>query len=46
VACEGVAIIIRGAFLEGGERYDDLYSRNMPWIVAQHVERVAMVAGL
>jgi hypothetical protein len=45
VAREGVAIIVRGAFLEGGERHADLYARAMPWIVAQHVERVAMVRG-
>lgn len=45
LAHEGVAIIIRGAFLEGGERYDELYSEHMPWIIAQHVERVAMVRG-
>lgn len=45
VAREGVAIIVRGAFLEGGERYDQLYSKAMPWIVAQHVERVPMVRG-
>lgn len=45
IAKEGVAIIIRGAFLEGAERFDDLYSVHMPWIVAQHVERVAMVRG-
>lgn len=45
VARQGVAIIVRGAFLEGGERYEELYSKTMPWIVAQHVERVAMVRG-
>lgn len=45
IAKEGVAIIIRGAFLEGGERYDELYSQHTPWIIAQHVERVPMVRG-
>lgn len=45
IAREGVAIIIRVAFLEGGDRYDELYSRAMPWLVAQHVERVSMVKG-
>lgn len=46
VAKEGVAIIVRCSFLEGGERYEELFSKAMPWIVAQHVERVPMVRGV
>lgn len=45
VASEGVAIIVRGSFLEGGERYEELFSQAMPWMVAQHVERVPMNRG-
>lgn len=45
IASEGVAIIARVALLEGGDRYRDLYSKRMPWIVAQHVERVPMNRG-
>lgn len=45
IAREGVAIICRVAFLEGDERYDELYAAHRPWIVAQHVERVPMNRG-
>jgi hypothetical protein len=45
IAKEGVAIICRGAFLEGDDRHRDLFSVHMPWLVAQHVERVSMVSG-
>lgn len=41
----GVAFILRTAFLEGDERYRDLYSKHPPFIVAQHVERVPMKRG-
>ena len=41
----GVAMIVRSAFVEGGERYRDLYSINPPSFVYQHVERVPMVRG-
>lgn len=45
IAAEGVAVIVRVAFLEGSDRYRDLFSKRMPWIVAQHVERVPMTRG-
>lgn len=45
IATDGVAIICRGAFLEGDTRYRELFSKHMPWIVAQHVERVPMLRG-
>lgn len=41
----GVAAIVRTAFLEGGERYANLFSVWPPWAVAVHVERVPMVKG-
>lgn len=45
VAHVGVAVITRVAFLEGGARYRDLFSKTPPTIVAQCVERVPMVEG-
>lgn len=42
---EGIAVIVRSAFLEGGERYRDLYAVNPPCFVLQHAERVAMIKG-
>lgn len=45
LAKEGVAIICRGAFLEGDERYRALFAKAMPWLVVQHVERVPMKRG-
>jgi hypothetical protein len=45
LAREGVAIIARSAFLEGDERHRELFAPRMPWIVAQHAERVPMVRG-
>jgi hypothetical protein len=41
----GVAIIVRTAFLEGIGRYEDLFSKNPPSVVAQFTERVVMVKG-
>ncbi len=41
----GVAIIVRSAFLEGIGRYEDLFSKNPPSIIAQFTERVVMVKG-
>lgn len=47
LACssEGVAVIVRTAFLEGIGRYERLFSKRPPWGVFQHVERVPMVKG-
>ena len=42
----GTAAIVRSAFLEGGGRYDRLFSVKPPSIVAQHVERVIMTKGI
>lgn len=42
----GTAVIVRSAFLEGGERYNDLFSRRPPQIIAQHSERVIMTRGI
>lgn len=45
VAREGVALLVRTAFLEGSKRYRDLFVAHPPLIVAQFVERVPMVKG-
>ncbi|MGF7161270.1 hypothetical protein FHS85_002905 [Rhodoligotrophos appendicifer] len=42
---EGVAMIVRTSFLEGVGRYESLFKRNPPSIVAQFSERVPMVKG-
>lgn len=41
----GFAILVRIAFLEGVQRYNDLFSLMPPAIIAQYVERVPMVKG-
>lgn len=43
VARSGVAMLLRGAFLEGEERYDRLFARNPPDYVLQFAERVVML---
>lgn len=43
---QGTACIVRTAFLEGGDRYDRLFSRRPPMVVAPHVERVIMHKGV
>jgi hypothetical protein len=45
IATEGVAMIVRTSFLEGVGRYENLYSKRPPSIVAQFSERVPMVKG-
>jgi len=42
---QGVAIIVRTAFLEGVGRYQKIFRLNPPSIVAQFTERVPMVKG-
>jgi hypothetical protein len=42
---QGVAVIVRTAFLEGVGRYNTLFRDNPPSIVAQFTERVPMVKG-
>lgn len=45
VANVGVAMIVRTSFLEGIGRYENLFSKRPPNIVAQFSERVPMVKG-
>jgi len=45
MAGEGVAMIVRTSFLEGVGRYQNLFSKSPPSIVAQFSERVPMVRG-
>ena len=45
LASEGVAVLVRTVFLESVGRYDRLFSKTPPAIVAQFVERVPMVQG-
>jgi hypothetical protein len=44
-ARRGVALLVRTAWLEGGERYTRLFSKQEPVYVAQFCERVPMVKG-
>jgi len=44
-AREGVAVLVRTAWLEGGDRYDRLFRDRSPTIVAPFVERVPMQVG-
>ncbi len=46
IAQEGVAVFVRSAFLEGQDRYRDLFRDNPPTVVAQFVERVVLHKGL
>lgn len=41
----GYALLVRTAFLEGVGRYDRIFSKNPPNVVAQFSERVPMVKG-
>ncbi len=45
VAKCGVAVLVRAAFAESIQRYENLFRDHRPAIVAQFVERVAMVKG-
>jgi hypothetical protein len=45
VARRGVAVIVRGAFSEGIDRYETLFSVRPPTVIAFHSERVSMVNG-
>ena len=44
-ATDGVAMLVRTSFLEGVMRYQTMYLKNPPDIVAQFSERVPMVKG-
>lgn len=45
IANKGVAVLVRTVFLESVGRYERLFSKTPPSIVAQFVERVPMVQG-
>jgi len=45
VSRRGVAVLVRAAFGEGGDRYERLFRENPPTIIAYYVERVPMVRG-
>jgi hypothetical protein len=45
VARHGFAMLVRSAFLEGGERYRQLWSSNPPSFVLQFCERVVLLEG-
>lgn len=42
---QGVAVIVRTAFLEGVGRFDRLFSKNRPSLILQFTERVVMHKG-
>lgn len=41
----GVALLVRSVWAEGRERYESLFSKAPPSVIAQFAERVPMVAG-
>ena len=41
----GCALLVRTAFLEGGERYAELFAKRRPVAILQYCERVPMVKG-
>lgn len=45
IARRGVAMLTRTVFIEGTKRYDRLFSKNPPSVVAQFSERIPMVKG-
>lgn len=45
ISTVGIAMLVRIAFLEGVSRYNGLFSRNPPSIIAQFSERVPMFKG-
>lgn len=45
IAREGVALLVRSAFLEGGQRHRDLFKPCPPEWILQFCERVPMVEG-
>lgn len=45
LAGDGVAVIVRTSFLESVGRYNTLFSKNPPSVIAQFSERVPMVKG-
>jgi hypothetical protein len=45
IARAGIALLVRSAWSEGGDRYRDLFSKHPPALIAQFAERVPMVKG-
>lgn len=45
IAAVGVAVLVRSVFIESAGRYENLFSRTPPHVMAQFVERVPMVKG-
>lgn len=45
IANYGVAVLVRASWLEGNNRFNNLFKVNRPSIVAQFVERVPMLKG-
>jgi hypothetical protein len=45
LAQEGVALLVRTQWLAGRDRYESLFARHPPAVVAQFVERVPMFRG-
>lgn len=45
LAKDGVCLLVRTAFLEGGDRWAKLFGRHPPEIILQFCERVPMVKG-
>ena len=45
IAARGYAVLVRSAFLESVGRYENLFSKNPPSIIAQFSERVIMHKG-
>lgn len=41
----GVALLVRTAFLEGGDRFAELFAKQRPVAILQYCERVPMVKG-
>jgi hypothetical protein len=45
VARQGVALLVRTAWMEGADRYRELFRERPPALIAQFVERVPMIKG-
>lgn len=45
IAADGVACLVRSVWAEGGERYERLFWRRPPTLIAQFTERVNMCKG-
>lgn len=45
LTCDGVALLVRSAWLEGTGRYERLFRPNPPALIAQFSERVPMTKG-